>query len=276
MISIIQPLAAGNALRIWLQPPAAASRTRLLRKETDDFVGSDDPDAFVVLDGISFAVTDFLGLMNGIPVFYRAYYLIGASWVASESVSATPAFGFSPAVVDPLSLLRDRLQLGLQSFVDSGALTNERGFIPVMTSSPQIEGTSFPVVTVHLADDAAEIRALGEEVGTEFLSPVDGLWHSFEGTLSRQAITIAGWSFNADERIALRNAIKAVLIANLPVFDAAGVQQVSFSFTDQDDYETYQAPMFTALGTFNCIAATAVETTSPAVSAVSATITTGV
>lgn len=261
MISMIQPVPVGNALRLWLSPPVPSARIRLLRKETDDFAGWDDPDAMVVSEGTERAVTDFAGLMNGVPVFYRAYYLVNGAWVSSATRTATPTANFTPEFVDPLSIVRDRLELGLAQFVTSGKLAHERGYISVLTASPQIEDIVFPLVTVHLTGDAPEIRAIGEEVSVDYFDPINGLWHSAEGALSRTDLTIVGWALNADERIALRQALKAVLLANLPIFEAAGLMQVAYSFNDMDDYETYTSPMFQAVGSFNCLAASVVETT---------------
>lgn len=270
MIAIIQSLPVGNALRLWLQPPAPAARIRLLRKDADTFTGQDDPDAYVVMDGIERVITDFSGLIDGVAVFYRAFYWIAGAWVASASKPAVPNTAYIAKVIDPQSIVRDRLELGLAAYVRGGTLSNPRGFIPVLTASPQFEDAPFPLVTCHLTGDAPDVRALGEEVGSEFFSEVDGLWHSFEGSLSRTDLTIVAWSQNADERILLRNCMKAVILANLSVFDAAGLLQVTYSIADQDDFETYATPMFQAVCQFSCSALVAVEDTAPALRDISA------
>jgi hypothetical protein len=115
MISAIQKIPAGDALRIWLSPPVKPSRIRLLRKEADTFTGWDDPDAFVVLDGVERVVTDFTGLLDGVEVFYRAYYRVGSDWLATDSHAEAPGTSYLAKIIDPMMIVRDRLELGLRS-----------------------------------------------------------------------------------------------------------------------------------------------------------------
>lgn len=265
MISMVQKIPAGNGLRVWMTPPVSAKRIRLLRKESDSFSGVDDPGALRVSDGVEKTVTDVYALYNGIPVYYRAYYLVGSAWVASATVSATPAATFMDLSVDPLTVVRDRLELGFQVYVQRGSLQHERDYIPVLTASPQIEDVPLPLVTVHLAADAPDLRFIGELVANDVFSGDEGMWHSFEGGFSRTDLTIVCWSLNADERIVMRNALKTVLLANLPVFDAAGLLQVSWSFSDQEDFTTYAAPVYQAMCNFTCYAPSAVESVDPAI-----------
>lgn len=265
MISMVQKLPAGNALRIWMMPPQWATRIRLLRKETAAFAGFDDPEALCVADGLERTVTDIHALYNGVPVYYRAYYLVGSVWIETATVSATPAATFVDISVEPMAVVRDRLELGLQEYIRRGALQHERGYIPVLTASPQIEEVPLPLVTVHLAAESPDLRFVGELVANDVFSGDDNQWRSFEGGYSRTDLTVVGWSTNADERIALRNALKAVLLANLPVFDAAGLLQVSWNFTDQEDFTTYAAPVYQAMCSFTCYAPSAVESADPAI-----------
>jgi hypothetical protein len=51
MIGFIQPIASGNAIRLLLSPVMGASNWRVLRKESDDFSGHDDPNAYLVYEG---------------------------------------------------------------------------------------------------------------------------------------------------------------------------------------------------------------------------------
>lgn len=263
MISTVQKLPAGNGLRIWLLPPAQTGRIRLLRKDADSFTGWDDADALLVSDGEAKVIIDITALANDVPVYYRAYYWIGSGWTASQTVSATPSAGFVSINADALSLVRDRLELGLAIFVKRGLLVHERNYIPVLTASPQIEEIPLPLVTVHLESDSSEVRGLGEIIGND--RPISGGWRSVEGWYSRIRLTIVGWSLNADERIALRNALKAVLMANLPVFDDAGLLQIDCSFSDIEDFQSYAAPVYQALCNFSCLAPSAVESTDPAI-----------
>ncbi len=272
MISMIQTLPVGNAVRLWLAPSVAPERIRVLRKEVNTFTGWDDPDAMVVMDGLDRAVTDYTGLINGVEVFYMAFYYVSGAWISTLPASATPESTFVPRIVDPIMIVRDRLEQGLLNYVLSGDLQHDRGFIPVLTAAPRVEDVAFPLVTVHSQSDSSDIRALGEEVGAEFFSQADGLWHSLEGTLNQHSLMVVGWSMNADERIALRSAIKGVLLANLPVFDAAGLLQITYSFSDLDDFETYEAPVYQAVCTLSCLAFAAVEASNPPISDVTSTI----
>lgn len=265
MIGLVQKIPSGNGLRVLLQPPAAATRLRLLRKESDVFSGWDDDSALVISDGLDRSITDVSGLINGVPVFYRAYYLIGGTWTATASYEAVPEATFLDRSVDPMVLVRDRLELGMKVYVDRGQITHERGFIPVLTASPQIEDVPLPLVTVHLASDAPDLRSLGELNANDVFSGEDGMWHSVEGGYSRTDLTIVGWSLNSDERIVMRNALKAVLMANLTVFDAAGLLLVSWNFSDLEDFQTYGAPVYQAMCRFTCYAPSAVESVDPAI-----------
>lgn len=265
MISMIQNIAVGNALRILMQPPLKVVRIRLLRKDSDSFSGWNDQDAIVVSDGLEKCVTDIDGLYNGVPVFYRAFYLVGATWYPTATHTATPEATFVDHSVDPMTVVRNRLELGLQVYVARGDIQQERGFIPVLTASPQIEEVPLPLVTVHLNSDAPDMRSLGEMVTNDTFHEESWNWSSFEGGLSKTDLTIVGWSLNSDERIVLRNALKAVLLANLPVFDASGLSLVSWNFSDTEDFNSYAAPVYQAICNFTCYAPSAVESVDSAI-----------
>lgn len=262
---MVQKIPAGNGLRVYMMPPASATRIRLLRKESDSFAGANDPAALVVSDGLEKVVSDIYALFNGVTVYYRAYYQINGVWHETATKSATPEATFIDVGVDPLTVVRERLELGLQVVVTRGSLQHERGFIPVLTASPQIEDIPLPLVTVHLAADSPDMRSVGEAIRNDVYTDDDGLWHSFEGGFFRTDLTIVGWSLNADERIVLRNALKTVLLANLPVFDAAGLLLVSWNFSDLEDFTTYAAPVYQAMCNFTCYAPSAVESVDPAI-----------
>lgn len=253
-----------------MMPPASATRFRLLRKSADNFSGWDDASALVVADGREKVVIDHAALYNGVPVFYRAYYRVGGVWMASASVQATPSVDFVEVHADALSLVRDRLELGLSAYVLRGVLVHERNFIPVLTASPQIEEIPLPLVTVHLESDTSEIRGIGEVVGEDCL--VDQSIVSADGWYSRVRLVIVAWSLNADERIVLRNALKSVLMANLAVFDAAGLLQIDLSFSDLEDFQSYAAPVYQAMCNFGCLAPSVVESTDPAIREVVTTL----
>lgn len=264
MITYIQPIAIGNALRLFLRPPAGATQWRVLRKDTDTFSGPDDAAALVVYEGDELVLTDIAGLYNGLSVFYRAYYLIAGAWVASASISGQANATFADLSVDPLVLTRNRLDVGLQVYVDRGQLNHVNGRIPVMTASPLFEETPMPVVTLHVASDSSQERFVGDVVGSDWVGD-DGDWHSAEGWLSRWQLTIVAWCLNADERLALRNAMKTVLMGNLPVFDAAGMAQVDLQFSDTEDFQTYSAPIYMVTCSLSCYAPSMTDGIDPAI-----------
>ena len=74
MISMIQPLYVGNALRLFLEPPAGATEWKVLRKGSGTFSGHDDPAAMLAYHGDSKVIDDISGLQNEVLQFYRPFY----------------------------------------------------------------------------------------------------------------------------------------------------------------------------------------------------------
>lgn len=266
MIAMVHAPSVGNALRVVLMPPQGVARIVLLRKDADTFAGHDDPDALVIHDGpVVRAVLDTTGLYNGVPVFYRAYYLIGGAWLPTASVRGVPAASFADVSIDPLTIVRNRLDLGLRVYLERGLFSHPMGHIPVMTASPLMEEIPLPVVTIHVASDSSDQRFIGDIVSREVFNPDAFEWSGFDGWYSRVTLTLVAYCLNADERIALRNAMKTVLMSNMAVFDAEGLMQVDMQFSDQEDFVSYAAPIYMAVCNFSCYAPSAVESVDPAV-----------
>lgn len=257
MILFIQQLACGNALRLILRPPRGAERWRLLRK-AGAITGPDDPDAVLVTDGTDNPITDIDGLANGVEVTYQAFFWVSGAWQATASRSATPAAGYADISVDAQSLLRERLYAGLNDLVSRGLLAHPEGRLPVLTASPLFEGTSFPVVSVHLDDLSIAERGIGEGLMTAYIDDLGE--HEAESVLDRWSMRVIGWCLSADARLQLRQAIRSTLFANLAVFDAVGMQQVDFQFQDTEDFESYSAPVYSTSCTFICLAPCAIST----------------
>lgn len=272
MIAMIQPLAAGNALRVILDVPAGASKCRLLRKVADTFTGQDDPDALLVSDVLERAALDTAGLVNGTLYRYRAYYFVAGAWQSGTSVSSTPAATYEDRGGDVMSLVRERIDLGLQVEVQRGALTHNQGHIKVLTAPPIFDDTVWPVVTVHLANEAPGERAVGEMPFPDEFDDGDRQWAENEGWLARVQLTIMGWSDNPDERIELRKALRRIVLANMPVFDFAGMVQIEFSQQDTEDFGSYTVPVYQTLGTFSCMAPVVVGSNVGAINEVQTTI----
>ena len=263
MICYAFPQSAGNAVRLGLRPPAAARQARLLRKASNtwlpdsDPLAPDDPDAFVVadvpVDASEFAILDMRDLENGATYFYKAFYLSGGAWSSSAVVSAVPLCTFEVVGPDVLALLRERMADGLAALVARGMLAPKEGFIPVLTSPPVADETPYPVVTLHLDLDASGERVIGEDLGSEFDEVADE-WGELVGWLARVRVEFVVWSLNGDERAKMRQAVRAVLQANLGILESAGCTQIDLELRHADDMETYSAPVFEVVGSLSCVA----------------------
>lgn len=259
MIAHLQPLPIGNAVRCLLAPAAGATRTRVLRKTTDDIASETDVSAAVVFDGDEKSFIDIETLFNGTVYFYRAFDLVGSSWVASASAAATPAATGELRGPDVLGIVRDRFRSGLKAEVAAGRLRHETGSIPTLTAPPAFENTKWPVVSVHYRTGAPEARAIGEQSSDDVFDAADLEWIAAEGWLERSSIEVVGWSLNSDERNDLRLALKKVVIGNLAVFEDAGMCLIEPSQNDVDDMESYGAPVFSTVTTISSLAPVSVE-----------------
>lgn len=256
MISSVRPLYAGNALQITLVPPAGAKAWRLLRKGADDFSGQADPDALVVLDGTDRVVVDAEpGLINQTPAFYRAYYWSGSAWTASATAQGTPLAGYGDASADAPSLVRSRLEAGLAVEVARQVFTPSAGYIRVLSAPPVADQVELPVVTVHVEQQKPGARGVGEEAGTDAFDSVGGQWEEREGWLEDVQLELLAWCTNPDERSAMRQAMRRILVSNLAVFEAYGLAQIEFSLRDVDLLEgQFATPIYQVVCSFTCMA----------------------
>lgn len=272
MISLIQALPIGNALRVHLNPPAGAERWRLLRKLADNFVDQDDPDAVVVLDSqTDRVVLDRDALANGTTYFYRPYSFADGTWQEHDTVAAAPEAVLADASVDVQLLVRERLEMGLQAEIDGDRITHEYNRIPVYTAPPVFEETRWPVVTVHLNNDARGESSLGMHIVPDEFDDAETDWTEFEGYLSAVNLLVVGWALNPDQRIALRQAIKRVVLGNLPVFDDVGMLNVEAQLSDAEDFASYSAPVYQAVCQISCLAPSAVSAAVDAIDDVTVT-----
>lgn len=277
MISLTSPLPIGNAVRLYLTPPAGAQWWRVLRRTADAFTGAADAGAVTVIDGCTDnTVLDITALENGTLYFYHAYYWTGTAWIdGGASVTATPAATYQGDDIDPQTLIRDRLEAGLKVEVARGALRPVSGAVPVLTAPfAAPDQITFPVVSVHLEMDTRADRSVGEMHFPDEANSVTGDWDDTEGWLSKTTLAIVGVSLNPDERIALRQAIQRVLAANASVFNEAGLVLCSFSQRDAEQFSENNAPLFITEGTFDCMAPSFVTASESTVSAVSVGVTT--
>lgn len=275
MISMIQPLHIGNAIRLYLEPPTAAVEWKVLRKGSASFSGHDDPSALLAYQGDENVIVDVEGLQNEQIQFYCAFYTSDRStWSAGNVVSATPRAIYEDHTTDVLSYLRERLEAGLLVECQRGNFQPEIGYIQVYTAPPSLErDLRFPLVTLHLESEQPGERGLGEVISGDVFDSIGFDWQESEGWLARVQITIVGWSLNSDERIELRKAIRRLIIANMSVFDSLGWVQIDLSQQDVNAINgEYPSPIYQVMSTFSCVAPVRVSGKVDAVSQVQQTI----
>lgn len=263
-ISFIASMAAGNAAQLLLAPPAGARRWRVLRKRADTISAADDAGSNVVYEGDDKFIVDRQALMNGTEYFYRVFYLVGPAWVASASRSVMPSLAFEDIATDVVDIVRERIDLGFAAYVEKKKLQHDTGHIPVLLATPAYDDAPWPIVTVHATHSPAEFF-VGEIMAPDTLYDSEDEAGQVEGRLARYDISIVIWSLNGDVRRAMRRALEAIVMANLPVFESTRMSQVSASFADIDDTQTYPAPMYQAVCTLSCIAPIAVESRVPVI-----------
>lgn len=258
MIAFLQSLPVGNAVRCLLTPATGATRTRVLRKTTDDIADASDPDAAIVHDSDDTHFVDSTTLLNGTPYYYRAFDLVDGVWVASESETVTPSATAVFEGPDFQTLVRERLRAGLAVEVGAQRLQHPDGKIRVLTAPPQFDGTVWPVFSVMYRDGAPEVRGIGELVANDLFDPDTEHWIDTEGWLKRESIHVVGFTLNSDERISLRRALEKIVLGNMPVLEAAGMTQLSVQFNDHDEMEAFSSPLYSTLATISGLAVGAV------------------
>lgn len=262
------PLQAGNAVLLVLD---AIGQAKILRKTALPFTGHDDPDATLIFSGdadeTNFGVLDDT-VTNGIAYHYQAYVLVDDDPVTYEEIdydpqSVTPAATYVDKSTDVRKILLDRIDLGFQQEIARGLLRikpqprESVGRVAVQSAPPSFQDTSWPVASVHLSSESQGERGIGETI-----DPGEG---QGEGWLARHVYTLGLWSQNPDERNALHKALRRILMANLPVFDAYGVVTPQFEAQDQDFISgEYPAPVYASMFTFTCEAPQAIASTSEA------------
>ncbi len=275
MISTIQNLHIGNALRLFVTPPADAVQWRILRKGADTFVDENDPSALVVYEGSERVLVDSESLKNEVMAFYRPFYTTdGTTWTAGATSSGTPTADYVDYTTDVLSVLRDRIERGLLVECERGNFQPEDGSIQVFTAAPSLEtDLRLPLVTVHLDNEDPGERGIGDAISGDEFDAIGFSWNESEGWYANVAITVIGWSLNSDERIELRKALRRIIIGNLPVFTAEGIDQVALSLSDIDAVNgEYPAHIYQCIGNFTCISPVRVGGPVAAIESVESTI----
>lgn len=259
MISMVHSLRAGNAIRLYLDPPDGAKYWRVLKKGSDSFTGFDDAAALVVYEGDEKVVVDADkdSLPNEIMVFYRPFYrMADDSWQVGPTATGTPAATYEDASTDFMSFIRERLEAGLFEEVKRNNFQTDLGYIQVYTAPPSLEqGLRFPLVTITVEDESPAERAIGEDVSGDDFDAVGAEWFDTEGWLANVRLSITGWSLNSDERVELRKALRRIVIANLPILSSKGFEQIDLSMQDVDAVSgEFDSPLFQVTATLSCVA----------------------
>lgn len=254
---MVQPLHIGNALRLILEPPAGATRWKVLRKGSNTFTGHDDAGALLVSDGDETVLVDTVALQNTVMQFYCVFYTTdGASWTPSNVANGTPDATYVDHTTDVLSHMRERLEAGLKVECERGNFRTDLGYIQVYTAPPSLEqNLRFPLVTIHLEDESSGDRALGESIQADDFDRVGFDWAESDGWLANVKLVIIGWSLNSDERIELRKALRRIIVGNFPVFDSLGWILPSLTQSDLDAVNgEYPSPLYQTMNNFSCTA----------------------
>lgn len=218
---------------------------RLARNTTGLFADDANAEA-VVYEGNDAVVLDYQGLRNGVTYFYKVYYSDGTVWDASYPVVQVVAgLAFADLSTDPQALLRERLDDGLNALIANGGLALSAGGIAVLTATPPIGQVALPVVTVQLQAEKPDTRFLGDFLNGGF----DAMQTGWQASVM---LEIVAWCQGGDERKALRQAIKSLVIANLEVFAFAGMQQIQLTVSDDEDCGHYPCPVYCSRLIFQC------------------------
>lgn len=255
---MVQPLAAGNAIRLFLEPPAGARYWRVLKMGSDSFGGPEDLDfALIAYEGDERVFIDAENLQNEVMAFYKPFYrMADDTWQAGATAHGTPSALYEDNATDVQSFIRKRLEEGLLVEVQRGNLIAELGYVQVYTAPPALEqNLRFPLITITLDNESPAERALGEDISGDYYDEIGAEWFESEGWLAQVQLQIVGWSLNSDERIELRKALRRIIIANLPIFDDQGMTQVQVSFQDVDALNgEYNVNIYQVMGSFSCLA----------------------
>jgi|GEM_PF-5603228 len=265
----VTPITFGGGVRVdWLNPTDAAyDHVIILRKLTNNIAGPTDPGATLVYTGPGWPNDEFRAIINPYPVTGETRYrwvmdTVGLAWATTYYYAIyaanLPETDLSAKIsgkavvpdaatfeeVDVIGVLMDYLPSYLARTIAQGALRvkTEVTTIPVTDGPPLLDNIAFPVVSLHLEQDATNNFGLGDRVGS---AGQTGGIVTRRGYLSSQNLKIIGWAGdNPEVRRSLYRAIKAALTAGRPTLGAYGVINPSLTGAYMEDFESYDMPMF--------------------------------
>ena len=249
---------AGSAARIDFAPPAGAAGVRVLRRVGTNPTGPTDAAAAMVLDGPPSQVVDDtqsyvvdVDLANGTDYRYALYaFDENRVYSAPALVAVTPALASVFDESDSKAVLMARVERTMADLIAGGGFTFRSGVdVKVYSAYPLLDTAKFPCVSVHRDGDADGDRFIGDLAGEHV--DESGHWTD-HGRYSTQRFTVIGWAHDPDERDVLYRLIKAALRLNLHLFHEAGLENVTASGSDAEDFITFDVPMFYAVFEVSC------------------------
>lgn len=265
---------AGAGVLIALCPPANARQLRVLRRYDANF--PDDPDnpgvgSVRVTGGdraTSFAI-DWQSVIPGVAHYYAPYYLVNGAWARGEERNIVPTVQTQSISRDSIDVIRERVEAGLNVFIDDGQLHHPRGRFDVLLGPPQFESVTFPAVALQTESNEQDEQFIGGFVGETNIT--DSISRDFRGGFSRYTVQIAIWSLNPDERRLLRHALRDVIVANRDLLELLGIQELEYSLRDDEDFQAYNAPLYRVIATLNYLSPDVIVDDAPTISRVNIT-----
>jgi len=243
---------AGAAVYLYLLPPDAAE-LRLIRRFDDTFplapTGAGNIEIYAGLPVCG--VIDWHEVLPGVEHFYAPYYRVGDTWTLGAIHSITPSLQTHQPTLDSLDVIRERVEVGLNSLVSQGFLHHPRGQFTVLTAPPVIDDSCFPAVAVRLEQATSDQHFIGGFIGSAI---VDDLLNETEGWWSRYQVQVESWSLNPDERRLIRRCLRDTLIAGRDVLELTGIMELDASFSDSEDFQQYSTPMYLTRASLNYLA----------------------
>lgn len=245
--------AAGEAVKLYVTPPAGASYWRILRKSASAITGVDDSSAVMIAERTRCEmVLDWEGLENGTTYTYAVFYWVGGEWTAPDTATAVPAASYSGGGVEPVRMILDRLKSGFDAEIAAGTFATPSGLIDTHANPLMLpDNMTFPCVGVHLDSSAPDEFAIGDVLRPDSDNG-DGTISVWEGTVWTYRLSAVGISLNQMERLSLRQVIGRVLSANHEIFELMGLQDMTFSQSDHEDLQQNNAPLYLTTAAISC------------------------
>lgn len=261
--------AAGEAVKLYVTPPANAVYWRILRKSASAITGVDDSAAVVIAEQTCCEVVlDWEGLENGTAYTYAAFYRVGGEWSVPDTATAVPAASYIGGGIEPVRMILDRLKSGFAAEVAAGTFVTPSGLIDTHANPLMLpDDMTFPCVGVHLDSSGPDEFAIGDVVRPDSDNG-DGTVTVWDGTVWTYRLSAVGISLNQEERLALRKVIGRVLSANHEIFELLGLQNMTFSQSDHEDLQQNNAPLYLTTAAISCQAVEWVATVRPQVTSI--------